>query len=438
MASRRGKSGPAKAAGHRLQEVADAIGAQSASARPDAFVIDDEAGVCKFISLALEDLGLAAESFQSAEAAAAALDRGGWPEIVFLDVALGQADAIDVIRSLSAKGYDGVVQLMSGHRSGLLDDVHRVGVSHGLNMCPPLQKPFRREAIERAVRHLPLYDHPKIAVSFGPPLRPGLDAALANGWLELWYQPKVDLRSGALAGIEGLVRYRHPECGVHPIDNLLAEAGAATRLALTRHFVVAALRDRSDLDRAGLPLPISLNASFDALTNVDLADLIRRHWPPGGSKPHLILEVGENEVIGDFNLAHEIATQLRIYDVTLAISNFGAGFSSLERLSELPFSEMKLHPSFVAGCAGDAKNAGICRAAIDLAHRFEIIAVADGIADAADLRALEGMGCDMGQGPLLGKPVPRAHLEALVRERKGRKRGWLPVPNGRTHAKAER
>jgi EAL domain-containing protein (putative c-di-GMP-specific phosphodiesterase class I) len=438
MASRRRKSGPAKPAGHRLREVADAIGAQPSPARSDAFVIDDEAGICKFISLTLKGLGFAPESFQTAQAAASALERGGRPEIVFLDVALGQADAIDVIRSLSARGYGGVVQLMSGHKSELLDDVHRVGVSHGLNMCPPLQKPFRREAIERAVSHLPLYDRPKIAVSFAPPLSPGLDAALANGWLELWYQPKVGLGSGALAGIEGLVRYRHPTRGVHAIDGLLADAGAATRIALTEHFVVAALEDWSNLDRAGLPPSISLNASFDALTNVDLADLVRRNWPRGGSKPRLVLEVGEHEVIGDLNLAHEIATQLRIYDVTLAISNFGAGLSSLERLSELPFSEMKLHPRFVAGCATDARNAGVCRAAIELAHRFEIVAVADGITDAADLRALRRMGCDLGQGALLGEPMPRAQLEALVRERKGRNEGWLPVSNGRRHAKSDR
>ncbi len=435
MAASRTKSRPATTAGHPRPDMTEAIGPRASSARPDAFVIDDEPGICKFITLTLEGLGLSAESFQTAQAAAAAIERSR-PEIVFLDVALGQTDAIDVIRSLSAKGYGGVVQLMSGHKSALLDDVHRVGVSHGLNMCPPLQKPFRRDAIERAVSRLTLYDRPAIAVSFSAPLSPGLDTALANGWLELWYQPKIDLRSGVLAGIEGLVRYCHPTRGVHAVDSLLAEASPATRIALTEHFVVVALRDRSDLDMAGLPLPVSLNASFDALANVDLADLIRRNWPHSQSKPRLVLEVGEHEVIGDLNLAHEIATQLRIYDITLAISNFGAGFSSLERLSELPFSEVKLHPSFAAGCATDARNAGICRAAIELAHRFDAVAVADGITDGADLRALKDMGCDLGQGPLLGQPMPLSRLEALVRERTERREGWLPTSNGRTHAKA--
>jgi EAL domain-containing protein (putative c-di-GMP-specific phosphodiesterase class I) len=125
------------------------------------------------------------------------------------------------------------------------------------------------------------------------------------------------------------------------------------------------------------------------------------------------------------NLAHEIATQLRIYDITLAINNFGAGFSSLERLCELPFSELKLHASFVGGCATDARNAGICRAAIDLAHRFELVAVADGVEDISDLHALQSMGCDVGQGSLLEDPKPRAQLQAMLCERERTNQVWF-------------
>jgi EAL domain-containing protein (putative c-di-GMP-specific phosphodiesterase class I) len=123
-------------------------------------------------------------------------------------------------------------------------------------------------------------------------------------------------------------------------------------------------------------LRVAVAASFDVLADGHLMALSRRKRPKSDRWPGLILEISEQEVIRDINLAHEITTQLRIYDVSLAIDNFGAGFSSFERLRELPFSELKLHPGFVAGCAYDDKNAGICRAAIDLAHRFGIVAVA--------------------------------------------------------------
>jgi EAL domain-containing protein (putative c-di-GMP-specific phosphodiesterase class I) len=315
---------------------------------------------------------------------------------------------------------------MSGSKSLLLDDVHRIGALHGLNMCPPLEKPFRKEAIQRAVASLPLHGCAEVAVSFAPPVQPGLDIALANGWLELWYQPKIDLRTGALAGAEGLIRYCHPIHGVHTIDSLLPQASAETRAALTEYFLIGALHDRDELGRASINVRTALNASFDALANVDLAALIRQNRPKSEKWPGLILEVSEHEVIEDLNLAHEIATQLRIHDITLAINNFGAGFSSFERLRELPFSELKLHAGFVAGCADDARNAGICRAAIDLAHRFEVAAVADGLENASDLRAVQGMGCDVGQGPILAGPMPRSQFIAALGERARTSQAWLP------------
>jgi EAL domain-containing protein (putative c-di-GMP-specific phosphodiesterase class I) len=390
----------------------------------DAFVVDDEEGVCKFVSMALDTLGVVAESFHTAGEAVAALKRGV-PDIVFLDIALGGSDAIDVIRALGDRRYKGMVQLMSGSRSALLDDVHRIGAMHGLNMCVPLQKPFRKEAIRRAVASLPLLDRPEITISFAPPIQPGLDEALANGWLELWYQPKVDLRTKALVGAEGLVRYRHPIHGVHAIDNLLPLACVETRTVLAEHFLLRALSDWDEMDRAGIQLRTALNASFEVLAKVEFAILARQNRPKSEQWPGLILEVNEHEVIKDLSLAHEIATQLRIYDITLAINNFGAGFSSFERLRELPFGELKLHAGFVAGCAEDTRNAGICGASIDLAHRFDVVAVADGLENTPDLRALQRMGCDVGQGPLLADPMPRSEFIAALHERSRTRQAWF-------------
>ena len=390
----------------------------------DAFVIDDEEGVCKFVSMALDALGVEAQSFRTAGEAVAALERSK-PDIVFLDIALGGSDAIDVIRALGDRRYDGIVQLMSGRRSALLDDVHRIGAMHGLNMCLPLEKPFRKEAIRRTVASLPLWDRQEVSISFGSPFQPKLDEALANGWLELWYQPKIDLRTKALVGAEGLIRYRHPTHGVHAIDSLLPLASTETRTGLTEHFLLRALRDWDEMDRAGIHLQTALNASFEILAKVELATLARQFRPKREKWPGLILEVDEHEVIKDLSLAHEIATQLRIYDITLAIKNFGAGFSSFERLRGLPFSELKLHAGFVAGCAEDARNAGICQAAIDLAHRFEVVAVADGLENTSDLRALQSMGCDVGQGPLFADPMPRSEFMATLHERARTSQAWF-------------
>jgi EAL domain-containing protein (putative c-di-GMP-specific phosphodiesterase class I)/CheY-like chemotaxis protein len=390
----------------------------------DVFVIDDEVGICRYLSAALGRLGLAAESFHTADAAIAAFERGK-PEIVFLDIDLGGTDAVDVIRALGEIRYAGIVQLMSGSKSALLDDVHRIGALRGLNMCPPLQKPFRSDAIKAAVASVPLCDRPEITISLAPAIEPRLNEAIANDWLELWYQPQIDLRTRSIAGAEAIIVIRHPVQGVSVIEGLLPQASPTTRAVLAERFVAQALDDWSDLAGAGLGSRIAIGASFDALANGNLMEVARRQRPKSDLWPGLILEISEHEVIQDINLAHEIATQLRIHDITLGIDNFGAGFSSFERLRELPFSELKLHPGFVAGCGRDDKNAGICRAAIDLAHRFGILAVADGLESEADVRALQSMGCDVGQGPLLAEPMPKSELMDVFGERARTKHAWI-------------
>jgi EAL domain-containing protein (putative c-di-GMP-specific phosphodiesterase class I) len=384
--------------------------ARGTSPTPDAFIVDDEEGICSFVSMTLDTLGLVARSFNVAADAVAALDHGH-PEIVFLDIAIGESDAVEVIRSLGEKRYAGTVQLMSGAQSPLFEDVQRIGAWHGLNMCPPLQKPFRAKDIQRSVASILLLDCPQAAISVAPATQLDLGEAVANGKLELWYEPKIDLRSKLLAGVEGVIRYREQSTGsVRAVDDALQQANQATRSALTGHFLAAVLRDCDELDRAGIPLRASLNASFDVLTKLDVAAIARQNRPRGENWPGLILGVGENEVIEDPQLALEVATQLRIYGITLAINNFGAAFSSFERLRDLPFSELKLHPEFVEGCAQDAKSAGVCRAAIDLAHRLGATAVATGLEHDADLVALQSMGCDAGQGPLLAEPMPKSKL----------------------------
>ena len=125
-----------------------------------------------------------------------------------------------------------------------------------------------------------------------------------------------------------------------------------------------------------------------------MAALIRENRPKDEAWPGLILEVPESEVVDDVGLVHEIATQLRIYGITLAIDDFGEGYSSFARLRELPFGELKLDRGFVEGCADDAQNAGICRAIIELAHHFGVAAVAEGIEEVADIHAIRDMGCE--------------------------------------------
>jgi EAL domain-containing protein (putative c-di-GMP-specific phosphodiesterase class I)/CheY-like chemotaxis protein len=378
------------------------------SATPRAFVVDDEDGICQLIMMTLATMGVEAKKFHSAADAVAALDHE-LPAIIFLDVALQKSDAIDVIRGLGERGYGGVVQLMSGSNVDLLEDVRRVGARHGLNMRPPLSKPFRADSIRHVVTSAHLAER--------PPSVGGLDEALAMGWLELWYQPKIDLNSNAIVGAEGLIRCRHPVHGILSPASFLPGASESSHAALTEHVIITALSDFDDVAKTGMPLHAAVNSSIGALANLQLPALIREHRSSSTDWPGLILEVTESEVVRDVALMHEIATQLRIYGITFAIDDFGEGFSSFARLRDVPFVELKLDRSFVRDSGSDPTNAGICQTIIDLAHNFGALAVAEGLENAADLQAVQRMGCDIGQGFFLARPMPKASFIALLERR---------------------
>jgi EAL domain-containing protein (putative c-di-GMP-specific phosphodiesterase class I)/CheY-like chemotaxis protein len=380
------------------------------------FVIDDEEGICRFITAAVAGFEYQADYFTSAPLALRALKHCS-PSIIFLDIALGGSDAIEVIRALGQRGYRGVIQLMSGSNPSILEDVRRVGERHKLIMRPPLKKPFRIEAIRQVLADAPIDQWPEAISRADDRPSVGLDEALDRGWLEVWYQPKLDLGARKFAGAEGLIRCRHPELGVLAPSSFLPNAAPQALTALTRFVILTALNDWQELSKSGFNLKFAVNAPIASLTELNLPDLIRANTPKGGAWPGLILEITEGEVAKDIDLAHEIATQLSLYGVSLAIDDFGEGYSSFARLRDLPFAELKLDASFVQNCSQNPKNAAICQAIIELAHSFGALAVAEGLESAADVQTVQRMGCDIGQGFVFARPMPSALFTSVLRER---------------------
>lgn len=131
--------------------------------KPFAYIIDDEAAICQIVSATLNGLGVESESFHTAGEALAAIERR-LPSVIFLDVALLQSDAIDVIHGLGDHNYRGTVHLMSGGNPSLLEAVARIGTRSGLTFGPPLNKPFRRETLIRLVKALSLEPKPESGV----------------------------------------------------------------------------------------------------------------------------------------------------------------------------------------------------------------------------------------------------------------------------------
>jgi EAL domain-containing protein (putative c-di-GMP-specific phosphodiesterase class I) len=257
-----------------------------------------------------------------------------------------------------------------------------------------------------------------------------IDEALRKGWFEIWYQPKIDLKRKCLAGAEALARIHHPTFGVLLPGTFLPNITENSIADLSRHALVTTLQAWPKFDEAGFNLQLAMNIPVSALFKLPIPQLVEEHRPRSERWPGIILEVTEDQIVRDLKRANAIAPALLDSGIKIAIDDFGAGYSSLSSLRELPFVEIKLDHSFVHNCATDATNAAICQTAIDLAHRFGSAAVAEGIESAADLHALMVMGCDFGQGVLIAPPMPQERFLDLLLQRNGRPRAAAGAPEG--------
>ena len=194
-------------------------------------------------------------------------------------------------------------------------------------------------------------------------------------------------------------------------------ATEASLIKLSELAVAQALRSGLNFAKLGVNLRLAVNIPVDALVKMAIADIVQAYRPRYEKWLGLVIDVTEEQIVTDLALASNITMQLQHLNVVLAIDDFGRGYSSLVRLKELPFAELKLDRAFVIDCGTDKVNAPLCKTVIDLAHNFGSIAVAIGIEKASDALALVSMGCDYGQGFLLGQPMPEERFISLLRQR---------------------
>lgn len=377
---------------------------------PVCYIVDEDGGIRHFLSLILHGAGLDSEELADGKALAQAFARDN-PELVFLNVSLESSEAIEAILMLAKRGYLGFVQLMSARGAAVLEHVKSVGDQHRLQMLPVLKKPFDTAAVVRIIQQLKLGHAPATAT------RIALNEALANNWIEFWYQPKIDLRRKQLAGAEAFARARHPQFGVLSPNAFTPDATESGLVALAELAIVSALKAAANFSKHGINLRIAVNIPVNALAKLPIPDIVRAHRPATDNWAGLIIDVTEEQILTDLPLAAAMAKKLKHLNVRLAIDHFGRGYASLARIKELPFCELKLDRPFIVDCGTDKVNAPLCKTVIALAHNFGSATVAIGIEKALDALALTSMGCDMGQGFLLGQPMPEERFMSLLRQR---------------------
>jgi len=229
----------------------------------------------------------------------------------------------------------------------------------------------------------------------------------------LFYQPKLDLKTGVINHLEALVRWIHPEQGMVPPDAFISIAEQTGQIDnLTRWVVREAARQYNVWAEQGLKLSIAVNISAENLKNsgftAELGEIWQQFRLP---KDALSLEVTESAVVVDPACAIAMLCEIRDAGIKLSIDDYGTGYSSLAQLKQLPVDELKIDRSFVDKVSCDVDDQIIVRSTIRMAHDMGLSVVAEGIEDQPTLDWLAEQGCDLAQGYFISRPQP---ADALV------------------------
>ncbi|MBC7551593.1 MAG: EAL domain-containing protein, partial [Cellulomonas sp.] len=250
-----------------------------------------------------------------------------------------------------------------------------------------------------------------------------LRIALTDDQLILHYQPKIDLKSGQVAGVEALVRWQHPTRGLLFPDQFLVliEEGGLMH-ALTQRVLAVAL-DQATVWTATwtgeLPLSVAVNLSASSLVDAELPERIETLLAERGLPGSVLeLEITEDFLMSDRDRARDILARLRANDISISIDDFGTGYSSLAYLRDLPIDELKLDQSFVFPLKDDPRAAALVKSSIELAHGLGLRMVAEGVENAATYDALAGFGCDHAQGYFISRPIPADAFDRWLADRR--------------------
>lgn len=244
-----------------------------------------------------------------------------------------------------------------------------------------------------------------------------LQQAVTNNEFTLYYQPKVDVTTGAITRVEGLLRWNHATRGLVMPDHFIPFAENTGFIRNITHWAIEhATHQRREWQQLGVQLAISVNISTRDLLTPGLPDLFARMIEAYGAAPDWVeVEITESAIMTNPQKALEILSELRRMGVRMSVDDFGTGHSSFAYLKKLPVQELKIDKSFVNSMAIDNDGAAIVHSIIAMAHNLELTVVAEGVEDKATWDTLQDWGCDFIQGYYVSRPLPAGALEQWLK-----------------------
>ncbi|HZF19907.1 MAG TPA: EAL domain-containing response regulator [Burkholderiales bacterium] len=356
--------------------------------------------------------GLGAKNIADAADGRAALeifrDPGRRIDIIISDLEMPGMDGMEFIRHVGAAGVPVSVILSSALDPALVSSVETMTKAYGITLLGAIEKPVTPQKLEGLIRK---YAPPKPKAAkpagAGPLPLEEIRQGLKNGEFVPFFQPKVSLSDGTVTGAEALARWLHPQKGIiapYAFIGPLEEHGLIDNLTWTMLEKSAKLC--RDWTSNGLEVTVSVNLSLKSLTDPGLAERVTEIVQGQGLEPRrMVLEVTESAAMTDVGRALENLARLRMKGFGLSIDDYGTGYSSMQQLSRIPFTELKIDQSFVLNAIEKESSKVILASSLDMAKKLKLKAVAEGVETRAHWNQLKSLNCDIAQGYFIAKPM---------------------------------
>ena len=350
-------------------------------------------------------------------------------DIILCDVDMPTMDGMATMRHLSNMDYPASIILVSAVGHALLTSIEAMTRAYGLKLLGVMPKPPSRGILQSLLNnHTSSINKPRGVVIRGVPVTlQDIDSALKKGEFIPYFQPKVSMKSGKVVGFEALIRWNNPARGLlmpGAFLKIAEEGGLMDRLTWVMLEKSAAIckkwRDQ------GLKLSVSVNLSLSSLSRIELTERIIEVITRQGLQPDgMIMEVTESAAMTDIGHCIENLARLRLHGFGLSIDDYGTGYSSMQQLTRVPFTELKIDQSFVMGASQHESARLVVESSLDIARKMGLQSTVEGIETAEQWVMLRNMGCDIAQGYWIARPMPESAIIGWV-ERWNRTSNQLP------------